>query len=69
MGGRRPGAAGALTASEQRVAELAAQGLTNKQIAARLVVSVRTVEAHLAQAFAKLRVSSRTQLARRLPPS
>jgi DNA-binding NarL/FixJ family response regulator len=57
---------GGLTPSEQRVVELAADGLSNKEIASRLVVSVHTVEVHLSHAFAKLGVRSRSQLAGRL---
>jgi DNA-binding NarL/FixJ family response regulator len=48
------------------VAELAADGLANKEIATALFVSVRTVEEHLKHAYAKLGIRSRTQLARRL---
>ena len=48
------------------MAELAAGGSSNKEIAQTLFVSVRTVEAHLTHAYAKLGVRSRTQLARRL---
>jgi ATP/maltotriose-dependent transcriptional regulator MalT len=66
LGGRRRGGEGELTPSEQRVVELAAEGLSNKQIAARLVVSVHTVEVHLSHAYAKLGVRSRAQLARRI---
>jgi DNA-binding NarL/FixJ family response regulator len=43
--------------------ELVAEGLTNPQIGERLYVSRRTVKTHLAHVFAKLGVSSRTQLA------
>jgi DNA-binding NarL/FixJ family response regulator len=70
VGGRRPQQAGALTPTERRVAELAAEGLANKEIASRLYVTVRTVEVHLKHAYAKLGIRSRTQLARRLsePP-
>src|SRR5581483_1407090 len=64
---RRPPAAGALTPAERRVAELAADGLSNKEIAAALFVSVYTVEAHLSHCYAKLGIRSRAQLARRLP--
>lgn len=54
--------AGALTPSQRRVAELAADGLTNQEIAATLFVSPKTVETHLREAFRKLGVSSRKQL-------
>jgi DNA-binding NarL/FixJ family response regulator len=57
-----------LTASERRVAELVAQGRKNREIAAELVVTPRTVEAHLTRIYAKLGVRSRTELARALPP-
>lgn len=63
---RRPAPSGELTPSERKVAELAAEGLSNKDIAAQLFVTVHTVEAHLTRAFAKLGARSRTQLARRL---
>ncbi|MGB2874277.1 MAG: LuxR C-terminal-related transcriptional regulator, partial [Gaiellaceae bacterium] len=63
---RRPQQEGQLTPSEQRVAELAVEGLSNKEIAQNLVVSVHTVEAHLTHAYAKLGIRSRGQLARRL---
>ena len=56
-------AEGELTASERQVAELAASGLSNKEIAGRLFVTVYTVEAHLSHAYAKLGVRSRAQLA------
>jgi DNA-binding CsgD family transcriptional regulator len=52
----------ALTASERRVAELAAEGLTNREIAQTLFVTARTVEGHLTSVFRKLRVNSRDQL-------
>jgi len=64
--GGRPRADGGLTASERRVVELAARGLSNKEIASALHVTVNTVEVHLARAYAKLGVRSRTQLASRL---
>jgi DNA-binding CsgD family transcriptional regulator len=57
-----------LTANEQAVAQLAAAGLTNREIAARTFISRRTVEANLARAYAKLGVRSRTELASRMPP-
>jgi len=69
ISGRRPPAGGGLTPSEQRVAELVASGLSNKEIATQLFVSVYTVEAHLSNAYAKLGIRSRTQLAQRLGTS
>jgi DNA-binding CsgD family transcriptional regulator len=66
VGGRRPRAGGELTQSQHRVAELAAQGMSNKQIARELVVGVHTVEVHLSHVFATLGVRSRVQLASRL---
>jgi DNA-binding CsgD family transcriptional regulator len=66
VGARRPTPSGELTPAERRVVELAADGSSNKEIALALFVSVRTVEAHLTHAYAKLGVSSRAQLARRL---
>lgn len=51
-----------LTASERRVAELAGQGLTNREIAQTLFVTARTVEGHLTNVFRKLHVESRTSL-------
>ena len=53
----------ALTASERRVAELAAEGLTNKQIAQSLFVTVRTVETHLSGSYVKLAITTREELA------
>jgi DNA-binding CsgD family transcriptional regulator len=61
---RQPGRDGpvALTSSERRVAMLAAQGLTNREIAHKLVISVKTVEVHLSAAYRKLGASGRHQL-------
>jgi DNA-binding CsgD family transcriptional regulator len=61
--GRAPGE---LTASERRVAQLAAEGRSNKQIASALSMAVHTVEVHLSRTYAKLGVGSRAQLARPL---
>ncbi|QIK73822.1 helix-turn-helix transcriptional regulator [Propioniciclava coleopterorum] len=52
----------ALTAREREVALLAAQGLTNKKIAARLFVTVRTAEYHVHNALTKLGMASRADL-------
>jgi DNA-binding NarL/FixJ family response regulator len=66
VGARRSPEAGRLTPAERRVAELAAQGLANKEIAQALVVTVSTVEFHLSRTYAKLGIRSRAQLAGRL---
>ena len=60
---RRP-TGSSLTATERRVAELAAAGETNREIAGVLFMSVHTVEAHLTRIFRALGVHSRTELAR-----
>jgi DNA-binding CsgD family transcriptional regulator len=52
----------ALTASERRVAQLAADGITNKEIAQTLFVTIKTVEGHLSSAYRKLEITSRAQL-------
>jgi DNA-binding CsgD family transcriptional regulator len=57
-----------LTPSERRVAELAASGLTNRQIAQALYVTVKTVEAHLSGAYGKLDIASRRELPDALAP-
>lgn len=63
VGARRPAAEGTLTPTELRVATLAAEGLTNKEIARALVVTVNTVEFHLRNTYAKLDIRGRVQLA------
>ncbi|OFW72721.1 MAG: hypothetical protein A2Y55_05415 [Actinobacteria bacterium RBG_16_68_12] len=57
---------GALTPAEERVAALVAEGKTNREVAAALYLSERTVEGHLSHVFGKLGVRSRTELARML---
>ncbi len=66
IGGRRAPARGALSESEARIAELAAAGLTNEEIAARLVLSPKTVKWNLSKVYRKLGVRSRTELAAHL---
>jgi DNA-binding CsgD family transcriptional regulator len=61
IGGRA--AADGLTPTEQRVADLVAEGRSNKEVASELFVSVRTVEANLTRVYAKLGIRSRSELA------
>jgi DNA-binding NarL/FixJ family response regulator len=56
----------ALTPTERRIAELAASGLSNPEISARVYVSRKTVEANLARVYRKLGISSRAQLGQAL---
>jgi DNA-binding NarL/FixJ family response regulator len=62
-------AADGLTATEMQVAELAATGLTNREIASHAGMSFKTVESHLGRAYGKLSIRSRTELARAISPS
>ena len=62
IGGRAP-SDGALTPMERRVAELVSAGKSNREAAAELVVTVRTIETHLSRIYRKLGVRSRTELA------
>jgi DNA-binding CsgD family transcriptional regulator len=55
---------GSLTGTEHAVSELVAQGLTNHEIAGRMYISQHTVAHHLRQAFRKLNIGSRVELAR-----
>ncbi len=66
--GLRPRSPDDLTESERRVAELAAAGMTNKDVAARLFMSPKTVEANLARVYRKLRIHSRAELGSRVRP-
>lgn len=65
IGGRRA-AGGELTPAEERVAALVADGRANKEVAAALFLTERTVEFHLTHVYRKLGVRSRAELARRL---
>jgi ATP/maltotriose-dependent transcriptional regulator MalT len=67
--GGRAGSPLELTEMEWRVASLVAEGLSNREVADRLFVSVRTVEGHLSGVYRKLGVRSRTELARELRSS
>ena len=60
--GLRRSAADELTEGERRVAELAARGMTNREVASALFLSPKTVEAHLARAYQKLGIASRAEL-------
>jgi DNA-binding CsgD family transcriptional regulator len=65
IGGRSPGPAD-LTPTEQEVAELVGRGLTNREVANTLFLSVSTVEANLRRIYRKIGVRSRTELSRAL---
>jgi DNA-binding CsgD family transcriptional regulator len=65
VGLRRPASRG-LTETERRIAELAATGLKNREVAAKLFLSPKTVEANLARAYRKLDIHSRAELGARL---
>jgi non-specific serine/threonine protein kinase len=60
---RESGPLEALTKRERQVADLVAEGLTNRQIAAKLVISQRTVQGHVEHILTKLGFTSRTQIA------
>jgi DNA-binding NarL/FixJ family response regulator len=61
---RDPAALAELTPQELQVARLVAEGLSNKEVAAQLFLSRRTIGARVRSVFSKLGVTSRTQLAR-----
>jgi DNA-binding CsgD family transcriptional regulator len=64
--GLRPGDGHDLTKTERRVAEMVASGLTNREVAAQLFISPRTVEANLSKIYSKFGVRSRTELAAKM---
>jgi len=68
LAGTRPReqAHGELTPAEQRVAKLAASGMTNRDVAATLFISSKTVEATLASVYRKLGIRSRAELGRQM---
>ena len=61
-----PRQTGQLTPSEQRVAELAASGMKNRDVATALFISPKTVEANLARIYRKLGIKSRAELGRHM---
>lgn len=65
----RQSSPGELTPTERQVADLAAGGATNREIAERMFISVKTVEANLSRIYGKLGVRSRTELASRVRDS
>lgn len=67
IGGRALAAGDELSETEKRIAELVSEGRSNKEVAAALSLSPKTVEWNLSKIYAKLGVRSRTELARRRP--
>jgi DNA-binding NarL/FixJ family response regulator len=61
---RDPSTSAQLTPQELQIARFVAEGLSNKEVAAQLFLSPRTIDSHLRNVFSKLAISSRTQLAR-----
>jgi DNA-binding NarL/FixJ family response regulator len=66
---RVPEARDQLTAQELQIAQLAAQGLSNREIGQRLFLSHRTISTHLYRVFPKLGITSRTELSGALAPA
>lgn len=65
----RPSRGTVLSPTERRVAELAATGMTNRNVAAALSISPKTVEANLSRVYHKLDIRSRSELGRHLSPT
>lgn len=66
---RDPAARDQLTAQELQIAQLAAEGLSNREIGARLYLSPRTISTHLYHVFPKLGITARSQLVLALSPA
>ena len=64
-----PAAPGELTPTERQVAELVVEGLTNREVADALFVSVKTVEANLSRVYHKMGLGSRRELQRAMRPA
>jgi DNA-binding NarL/FixJ family response regulator len=69
IGPRTPDARDRLTAQELQIAQLAAEGLSNREIGERLFLSHRTIGSHLYRIFPKLGITARAQLRDALAPS
>jgi DNA-binding CsgD family transcriptional regulator len=67
--GLRAGSKSALTQTERQIAALVAQGLSNREVAGQLFLSLRTVESNLSRIYRKLGVRSRTEMARAMAES
>jgi DNA-binding CsgD family transcriptional regulator len=64
-----PAASGELTSTERQIAELVVEGLTNREVADSMFVSVKTVEANLSRVYHKMGVGSRRELRRIMKPT